>query len=61
MIEPDPSRIPLGEWNFPLNGLSGNFIVHYFIADAENIPVKSGLVDAAIFSGILTTWKIPTL
>ena len=30
---------------------SGN--VHYFIADAENIPVKAGLIDVAIFSGIL--------
>ena len=26
MIEPDPSRILVGERNFPLNGLSGNFI-----------------------------------
>lgn len=27
--------------------------VHYFIADAENIPVRSACVDVAIFSGIL--------
>ena len=27
--------------------------VHYFIGDAENIPVKSGVIDVAIFSGIL--------
>ena len=27
--------------------------VHYFIADAENIPVKAGLIDVAMFSGIL--------
>ena len=27
--------------------------IHYFVADAENIPVRSGCADAAIFSGIL--------
>jgi ubiquinone/menaquinone biosynthesis C-methylase UbiE/uncharacterized protein YbaR (Trm112 family) len=27
--------------------------IHYFVADAENIPVKSGTFDVAVFSGIL--------
>jgi ubiquinone/menaquinone biosynthesis C-methylase UbiE/uncharacterized protein YbaR (Trm112 family) len=27
--------------------------IHYFVGDAENIPVRSGFADAAIFSGIL--------
>lgn len=27
--------------------------LHYFVADAENIPVRSSCVDVAIFSGIL--------
>jgi ubiquinone/menaquinone biosynthesis C-methylase UbiE len=27
--------------------------VHYFVADAENIPVRSASIDVAIFSGIL--------
>lgn len=27
--------------------------LHYFIADAENIPIRSSCIDAAIFSGIL--------
>ena len=32
---------------------SGHRNVHYFVADAENIPVRDGCADAAIFSGIL--------
>ena len=31
----------------------GDGNVHYFVGDAENIPVRSGCADAAIFSGIL--------
>jgi ubiquinone/menaquinone biosynthesis C-methylase UbiE/uncharacterized protein YbaR (Trm112 family) len=34
---------------------------HYFIADAENIPVKSGLIDVAIFSGILHHLENPQI
>jgi ubiquinone/menaquinone biosynthesis C-methylase UbiE/uncharacterized protein YbaR (Trm112 family) len=32
---------------------TGAHNVHYFVGDAENIPVRSGCADAAIFSGIL--------
>ena len=35
--------------------------VHYFIADAENIPVKTGVVDVAIFSGILHHLENPQI
>jgi hypothetical protein len=35
--------------------------VHYFIADAENIPIRSGLIDIAVFRGFSIIWKIPTL
>lgn len=38
---------------------SGN--IHYFIADAENIPVKSGLIDVAVFSGILHHLENPQI
>ena len=40
---------------------SGSSNVHYFIADAENIPVKSGLIDVAIFSGILHHLENPPI
>ena len=32
---------------------TGHRNVHYFVADAENIPVRDSCADAAIFSGIL--------
>ena len=35
--------------------------VHYFIGDAENIPVKSGVIDVAIFSGILHHLENPQI
>jgi ubiquinone/menaquinone biosynthesis C-methylase UbiE/uncharacterized protein YbaR (Trm112 family) len=35
--------------------------LHYFIGDAENIPVKSGVIDVAIFSGILHHLENPQI